>query len=111
MNEELDYLTPAQVARVLRVNPVTVRQYAAQGKLRADAKTPGRHRRFLKSDVEEFARNHAVSIALPEPVERPSLRALVVEILAADCLPQDLARRARELMGKNVDVRVGESDV
>jgi excisionase family DNA binding protein len=50
------HLTPNEVAQLLLVNPVTVRQWAARGLLRSTA-TPGGHRRFLLSDVEEFARS------------------------------------------------------
>jgi excisionase family DNA binding protein len=50
------HLTPNEVARLLMVNPVTVRQWASRGLLRSMA-TPGGHRRFLLSDVEEFARS------------------------------------------------------
>ena len=48
------HLTPNEVAKLLMVNPVTVRQWAARGLLRSQT-TPGGHRRFLLSDVEEFA--------------------------------------------------------
>jgi excisionase family DNA binding protein len=50
------HLTPNDVAELLMVNPVTVRQWAARGLLRS-LTTPGGHRRFLLSDVEEFARS------------------------------------------------------
>lgn len=50
------HLTPNEVAKLLMVNPVTVRQWAARGLLRSMA-TPGGHRRFLLGDVEEFARS------------------------------------------------------
>src|SRR5690348_17738623 len=50
------HLTPNEVAELLMVNPVTVRQWAARGLLRSMT-TPGGHRRFLLSDVEEFARS------------------------------------------------------
>jgi excisionase family DNA binding protein len=50
------HLTPHEVAKLLMVNPVTVRQWAARGLLRSMT-TPGGHRRFLLSDVEEFARS------------------------------------------------------
>lgn len=49
------YLTPNEVAELLMVNPVTVRQWAARGLLRS-VRTPGGHRRFLPGDVEQFAR-------------------------------------------------------
>jgi excisionase family DNA binding protein len=62
------HLTPNEVAELLMVNPVTVRQWAARGLLRSVA-TPGGHRRFLLSDVEEFARSRGVT-----PVARNSGR-------------------------------------
>lgn len=43
-------LTPAQVAKMLRVNPKTVTRWAAAGKL-ASIRTPGGHRRFRESAV------------------------------------------------------------
>ena len=55
MTYQKDYLTPNEVAELLRVAPVTVRSWAAKGLLRAEL-TPGGHRRFLRKDVEEFVR-------------------------------------------------------
>lgn len=43
-------LTPAEVARIFRVDPKTVSRWAKQGRL-ASFKTPGGHRRFRESDV------------------------------------------------------------
>lgn len=62
------HLTPNEVAQLLMVNPVTVRQWAARGLLRS-LTTPGGHRRFLLSDVEEFARSRGAT-----PVGRSSGR-------------------------------------
>jgi excisionase family DNA binding protein len=62
------HLTPNEVAELLMVNPVTVRQWAARGLLRS-LTTPGGHRRFLLSDVEEFARSRGST-----PVARSSGR-------------------------------------
>src|SRR5689334_18772784 len=56
------HLTPNEVAELLMVNPVTVRQWAARGLLRS-LTTPGGHRRFLLSDVEEFARSRGSATA------------------------------------------------
>jgi putative two-component system response regulator len=53
------YLTPNEVAEILMVSPVTVRSWAQKGLLIAKV-TPGGHRRFLKSDVERFARETGV---------------------------------------------------
>ncbi len=57
-----NHLTPNEVAELLMVNPVTVRQWAARGLLRS-LTTPGGHRRFLLSDVEEFARSRGATPA------------------------------------------------
>jgi excisionase family DNA binding protein len=62
------HLTPNEVAELLMVNPVTVRQWAARGLLRSQT-TPGGHRRFLLGDVEEFARSRGAT-----PVARNSGR-------------------------------------
>lgn len=50
-----DYLTPAEVAELLMVSPITVRQWAEKGWLAAST-TPGGHRRFAREEVETFAR-------------------------------------------------------
>jgi excisionase family DNA binding protein len=55
-SKQKTHLTPNEVAKLLMVNPVTVRQWAARGLLRS-LSTPGGHRRFLLRDVEEFARS------------------------------------------------------
>ena len=45
-----ELLTPAEVAAILFVDPKTVTRWARAGKLDA-IRTPGGHRRYLKSDV------------------------------------------------------------
>jgi excisionase family DNA binding protein len=70
------HLTPNEVAEILMVNPVTVRQWAARGLLRSQT-TPGGHRRFLLRDVEEFARSRG-SGALPQGSGQPA-RVLIVD--------------------------------
>jgi len=70
------HLTPNEVAELLMVNPVTVRQWAARGLLRS-LTTPGGHRRFLLSDVEEFARSRGAAPA-PRSSGHPE-RVLIVE--------------------------------
>ena len=44
-------LTPAEVAVLFHVDPKTVGRWAAKGRLRS-VRTPGGHRRFLRSEVE-----------------------------------------------------------
>lgn len=45
-----ELLTSLEVSRMLRVHPKTVVRWAIQGKL-SSTKTPGGHRRYLKSQV------------------------------------------------------------
>lgn len=47
-------LSPKEVAALLMVKPVTVRTWAVNGQL-PSLTTPGRHRRFLRRDVDRFA--------------------------------------------------------
>ena len=44
-------LTPAEVARMFRVNPKTVTRWARSGKLSA-VRTLGGHRRYRRSEIE-----------------------------------------------------------
>lgn len=46
-------LTPTEVARLFRVDPKTVTRWATDGKL-AGFRTPGGHRRFWQSDVQNL---------------------------------------------------------
>ena len=48
VSEEL--LTPAEAARMFRVDPKTVSKWATAGKL-SSIRTPGGHRRFRESEV------------------------------------------------------------
>ncbi|CAN0394468.1 unnamed protein product, partial [Phaeothamnion confervicola] len=59
-NEE--FLTPAAVATLLGVAPVTVRAWASKG-LCANRITPGGHRRFARHEVERFARARGMPLA------------------------------------------------
>jgi len=46
-----ELFTPAEVARMFRVNPKTVTRWARSGKLSA-VRTLGGHRRFYRSEIE-----------------------------------------------------------
>lgn len=81
------HLTPNEVAELLMVNPVTVRQWAARGLLRS-LTTPGGHRRFTLTDVEEFARARGAT-PISRACERPD-RVLVVH--AGTAGPAELIR-------------------
>ena len=60
------YMTPNEVAELLMVSPVTVRQWAQKGWLKA-VTTAGGHRRFMCEDVEAFARERGVRLASDGP--------------------------------------------
>lgn len=59
-NVGYELLTPRQVAKILMVSPITVRQWAQKGRLKAYM-TAGGHRRFSSKDVEEFAQKNNVT--------------------------------------------------
>lgn len=69
------YFSPAEVADLLMVSPVTVRGWAARGLLGAEA-TPGGHRRFLRAEVERFLREREA--------QAPRLRQLKLLIVDDD---------------------------
>ncbi len=57
-----DFLTPADVARVLGIAPATVRQMARQGTLPVAAKTQGGNRLFERRAVKRaLARRRAIA--------------------------------------------------
>ncbi len=59
--DQPDYLTPNEVAGLLLVSPITVRQWAQKGLLEAQT-TAGGHRRFARSEVERFAREKGIEL-------------------------------------------------
>jgi len=70
-----ELLSPAQVAQMLGVSPITVRSWVTKGWLTARV-TPGGHRRFTRAAVEDFIRRR-------QPVQGDAasspLRVLVVD--------------------------------
>lgn len=69
------YLTPNEVAEMLMVSPVTVRQWAQKGKLEAMT-TPGGHRRFSIDAIEKFASENQLTL---QPKADDRLRLLIVD--------------------------------
>ncbi len=61
------FLTPNEVANLLMVSPITVRQWAQKGLLEART-TAGGHRRFSREVIEAFARERGID--LPRDKER-----------------------------------------
>ncbi len=52
-----EWLSLRQAAELLGVHPATVRNWADEGKITA-RRTPGKHRRFRKSDLLHYAASH-----------------------------------------------------
>ena len=71
------FLTPTEVAELLIVSPVTVRQWAQKGMLPART-TAGGHRRFHVDDIRSFAKERNIDLALPESGLNPG-RVLIVD--------------------------------
>ena len=69
------YLTPTEVAKLLRVATVTVRMWAQKGMLKAEV-TPGGHRRYMLQEVKRFARSHGIALQLED---NENLRILIVD--------------------------------
>lgn len=78
MKEQL--LTPTDVARILLVSPVTVRQWAQKGWIDYQS-TPGGHRRFTLEAVQRFAAQRGLTLAPQEQrtTAASTLRILIVE--------------------------------
>ncbi len=51
------YLTSTEAARLLKVTPSSIKRWTQSGQLRCVV-TPGRHRRFARRELEDFARRH-----------------------------------------------------
>lgn len=56
MPADNEFLTPAEVARLFRVDPKTVSRWASSGKIDS-VRTLGGHRRFRVSEVERLIAN------------------------------------------------------
>lgn len=67
-----EWLTPNEVAELLLVAPVTVRQWAQKGKLEART-TAGGHRRFSMDAVRRFAIQEGMAARLKEKGKRSIL--------------------------------------
>ena len=61
MNNEKSYFTPAEVAEMLMVSPITVRKWAQDGELKA-VTTPGGHRRFKWADIQDFSKKRELKL-------------------------------------------------
>lgn len=89
--EPRPYLTPNEVAGILMVSPVTVRQWAQKGLLKAEL-TLGGHRRFLRTEVERFVRENGLAL-------QPTVAAGVDRLLVVDD-DRQLAGYIQELLSE-----------
>ncbi len=69
------YLTPTEVATMLRISPATVRLWSQRGDLAFET-TPGGHRRYRLEDIFKFAHAHRINLHADDQQE---LRVLIVE--------------------------------
>lgn len=67
-----EWLTPNEVAKLLLVSPITVRQWAQKGKLDART-TAGGHRRFSMEAVRQFAIREGIASRLGDKGKRSIL--------------------------------------
>ena len=89
------YMTPNEVAELLMVSPVTVRQWAQKGKLEA-MMTPGGHRRFSLEAIEKFATSNNLTL---NPKDKVGTRILIVDddVSLANFLMELLTQRNSSL--------------
>ena len=73
--EQKAYLAPGEVAEMLMVSPATVRLWASKGEIKS-VSTPGGHRRFMRHEIERFARDRNLTMQLPDD---STLRILIVD--------------------------------
>lgn len=100
--ESQTYLTPNEVADLLKVSPITVRSWASNGKLDFTM-TPGGHRRFNYGDVERFASQHGIRLPGSE------VRATRVLIVDDDIALAGYFRELFSTLGEEVETRVVHS--
>ena len=67
--QDKTFLTPTEVANILMVSPITVRQWAQKGLLEAST-TAGGHRRFALNTVRAFASERGIELPTPHNGDR-----------------------------------------
>ncbi len=88
------YMTPNEVAELLMVSPVTVRQWAQKKWIHAIS-TAGGHRRFLRHNVEQFARERGMELVSDGPPrvlvvdDNRSFARYLADLLANQASPVD----------------------
>ena len=59
--EQETLLTPAEVAKIFRVDPKTVTRWAKAGKITA-VRTLGGHRRYRQSEIQALIKNQSTGV-------------------------------------------------
>ena len=78
------FLTVKEVARLLGVTPLTVRNWDAKGKLTAYRHPMNNYRLYKVEEVENLVREFEISKVakkIPMPEEKPKIRKLKIETL------------------------------
>ncbi len=84
-------LTPAEVAAILFVDPKTVTRWARAGKIDA-IRTPGGHRRYLRSDVQAIMSGRHSSQKPDGQPAAPSVPEIAAQRTAQDSADADTDR-------------------
>ena len=78
------FLTVKEVARLLSVTPLTVRNWDARGKLTAHRHPMNNYRLYKVEDIEELVKEFEISKVakrVPTEPEKPKARRLKIDIL------------------------------
>ncbi|MDO8496333.1 MAG: MerR family DNA-binding transcriptional regulator [bacterium] len=80
-----DLLTVKEVAKLLGVTPLTVRNWDARGKLAAHRHPLNNYRVYKVADIESIMReldsSKGVRKSIPKPAEKPQIRKLKIDVL------------------------------
>ena len=72
-----DVFSTHSAARFCRVTPMTIIRWIEEGRIRA-YKTPGGHRRIMRTDLEDFSRRNGIPFLWEERVENNDVRRLLI---------------------------------
>ena len=79
-----DLLTVKEVAKLLGVTPLTVRNWDARGKLAAHRHPLNNYRVYKVADIESIMReldsSKGVKKSIPKPLEKPQVRKLKIDV-------------------------------
>ncbi len=98
--KQKSYLTPNEVAELLMVSPITIRQWAQKGLIHA-VTTAGGHRRFKFSDVKSFARQRGLTLNTVEFEKR---------ILIVDSSTSQRQQLAANIKSTDAEVEIEQAE-